>query len=369
MRPDAGRNETLAALAIRSAAGVGSIIGNRLIRAFGSAADALAASDRDLAAVEGMRPAILASLRRDGSAAGSADLLDRCSDLGIRVLTPTSPDYPPQLLPLEDRPLVLFARGALVWPERSVALVGTRLPSPSGLRAAREFARYFALRGIGVVSGLARGVDTAAHEGTLECGGVTIAVLGSGVDVVYPGENRELAERVSARGTVLSEYAPDEEAQSYHFPVRNRIISGLCQAVVVIEAPRRSGALGTADWALDQGREVMAVPAGPFTPSAQGSLELIKKGAACVTEPEEVLQELGWETAAPAAPPTLRMNEPSFGIEFGALLDALKAGELLTADRLADRTGWEMPRLLRALSELEFRGAVASLPGQRWCRR
>ncbi|MBP9732832.1 MAG: DNA-processing protein DprA [Candidatus Omnitrophica bacterium] len=368
MSCDAGRNETLATLAIRSAAGIGSVIGNRLIRTFGSAADALAASDSELYLIEGMRPQILESLRADAQRSEHSALLDLCEKRGIRVLTPSSQEYPSQLHSLEDRPLVLFARGAARWPDRCVALVGTRLSSPTGLRAAREFARFFALRGIGVVSGLARGIDTAAHEGALDCEGVTLAVIGSGLDALYPAENQELAERISRKGTVLSEYLPDEEAKNFNFPVRNRVISGLVQAVIVVEAPRKSGALGTADWALDQGREVMAVPASPYTRSAEGSVDLIKKGAACVTTPEEVLEILGWE-AQEAPKEILRISEPAMGIEYGSLLDALQPGEPATADQLADRTGWETPRLLKALSELEMRGAIVCLPGQRWCLR
>lgn len=367
MTRDARRNETLAALAIRSAAGIGAILGNRLVRAFGSAADALAASVSELATVEGMRSDVADSLRCDEHRARHEAALDLCESRGIRVLVPESEGYPPHLLNLDDRPLVLFARGACVWPERAVALVGTRLASQTGLKVARDFARYFAQRGIGVVSGLARGIDTAAHEGALEGGGLTLAVIGSGLDALYPPENRGLAQTIASRGTVLSEYFPEETASSFHFPVRNRIISGLSQGVVVVEAPRRSGALGTADWALDQGREVMAVPAGPFTRSAEGSVDLIKKGAACVTTPEEVLQALGWDVPQPAE--VLRLTENSFGMECKGLLDAFAPGQPVTADQLAGRTGWETSRLLRTLAELEVRGAVASLPGQRWCLR
>lgn len=367
MTRDAGKNETLAALAVRSAAGIGAILGNRLIRTFGSASDALAASWTELAAVEGMRADTIRALQNvDVRSAGEA-VLALCEARNIRVLTPGSEGYPPYLLNLEDRPLVLFARGACAWPERAVALVGTRLPSPAGLKAAREFARFFAARGIAVVSGLARGIDTAAHEGALEAGGVTLAVVGSGLDALYPPENRGLAQKIETQGTVLSEYAPDESAESFHFPVRNRIISGLSQAVVVVEAPRKSGALGTADWALDQGRDVMAVPAGPYTRSAQGSVDLIKKGAACVTTPEEVLQALGWDLPAPAS--TLRISEPALGIELQGVLQVFQSGEPMTADQLADRTGFEAPQLLRTLTELEMRGVVACLPGRRWCLR
>ena len=367
MTPDARRNETLAAFAIRSAAGIGMILGNRLVRAFGSAVDALAASYTELATVEGMKPAILDGLRADANRAQHETILKTCAERGIRVLVPGFEGYPPYLLNLDDRPLVLFARGACVWPERAIALVGTRLPSPTGSKVARDFAKYFASRGIAVVSGLARGIDTAAHEGALEAGGVTLAVVGSGLDALYPPENRALAQTIEARGTVLSEYAPDEEAMAFHFPIRNRIISGLSQGVVVVEAPRRSGALGTADWALEQGRDVMAVPAGPYTRSAEGSVDLIKKGAACVTTPEDVLQALRWETAAPRE--MLKMTEEALGIECKGLLSKLKPGEPMTADQLADRTGLEAARLLQALAELELRGTIASLPGQRWCLR
>lgn len=368
MTRDAARNETIANLAVRSAAGIGAVLGNRVVRAFGSAADALRASWSDLASVEGMRPDTVRALREAPALEEHEALLDRCEARGIRVLVPNSPDYPKALLELEDRPLVLFARGACVWPERSVALVGTRLPSPAGLKAAREFARYFAARGVSVVSGLARGIDTAAHQASLEADGVTVAVVGSGLDAIYPPENRGLARSIEARGTVLSEYAPDEPAQSFHFPVRNRIISALAQAVVVIEAPRRSGALGTADWALEQGREVMAVPASPYTPSAQGSVDLIKNGAACVTTPEEVFQVLRWDRSA-SDRPKLQIAEAPFGIELKTVLDFLTSGEPVTADVLALRSGLEAPALMRSLSELEIRGIVAALPGQRWCLR
>lgn len=367
MARDARQNEILAALTIRSAAGIGAVLGNRLVRAFGSAADALAASYTELATVEGMRPQVIPALRDHSHLAENQAILDACEARGIRILLPNTDGYPQYLSNLDDRPLVLFARGACVWPERSIALVGTRLPSPVGLKAARDFARFFAARGIGVVSGLARGIDTAAHEGALEADGVTLGVIGSGIDALYPPENRKLAEAIQARGAVLSEYPPDAEAESFHFPIRNRIISGLAQAVVVVEAPRRSGALGTADWALDQGREVMAVPSGPYTRSAQGSVDLIKKGAACVTTPEEVLEILGWETPAPSE--RLRIQENTLGIEVQGLLNILRPGEPASVDQLARQSGLDAPRLLRALSELEIRGAIASLPGQRWCLR
>lgn len=367
MTRDASRTEILAALTIRSAAGIGAVLGNRLVQAFGSAADALAASPSDWAAVEGIRPQIAAALRENTARSENESLLQTCEARGIRVLVPDSEGYPPQLLPLADRPLVLFARGTCVWPERCIALVGTRLPSPTGLKIAREFAHYFASRGIGVVSGLARGIDTAAHEGAVEAGGVTLAVIGSGLDALYPAENQKLASSIETCGTVLSEYPPDAEAESFHFPVRNRIISGLVQGVVVVEAPRRSGALGTADWALDQGRDVMAVPAGPFVQSAQGSVDLIKKGAACVTTPEEVLQALRWDVETPRA--SLRLTETALGIEFSGLLKAFKPGETVTAEQLTGRVDWEAPRLLQALAELEMRGVITSLPGRRWCLR
>jgi DNA processing protein len=366
MTPDVNQREILASLTIRLAAGVGAMTGNRLVRAFGSASDAIAASYSELATVEGVRPETIAGLRSDENRAEAESVLKLCGERGIRVLVPDLDGYPPYLLNLTDRPLALFARGACVWPERAVALVGTRLPSPTGLKAAREFARFLALRGIGVVSGLARGIDTAAHEGSLEGSGITLAVVGSGLDALYPPENGKLAASIqAASGTILSEYPPDQEPLAFNFPVRNRIISGLSQAVVVVEAPRRSGALGTADWALDQGREVMAVPAGPYTKSAQGSVDLIKKGAACVTTPEEIFEEMGWELKPAVA--SLKLTETSFGIELQGLLGILRPDVPANADQLAEKMGWEARKILQALAELEQRGVVASLPGQRWC--
>jgi DNA processing protein len=261
---------------------------------------------------------------------------------------------------IEDRPRDLWLRGRveLLAVRPRVAVVGTRSPTAYGQVQAARFARALAERGVLVVSGLARGVDQAAHEGALDAGGATVAVLGSGVDVPWPA--CPLAERMAREGLLLSEYAPGEPPRKHHFPRRNRLISGLAQALVVIEAGEVSGSLITARWAADQGREVFALPGRVDHPMARGSHRLIREGAQLVEDPGEVLQALGLSPcrASPIPARGGAFLEP--GME--QILSAL-SGETLTADELGERLRREPGGLLAQLVQLELAGRVARLPG------
>ncbi|MBI2873497.1 MAG: DNA-protecting protein DprA [Firmicutes bacterium] len=219
---------------------------------------------------------------------------ERAQRLGANVLTLGDPEYPGYLKAIHDPPPVLYLKGSML-PEDdpAVAIVGTRRATAYGLKTARRLAAELASLGVTVVSGLARGIDGAAHEGALEAGGRTLAVLGCGIDIIYPREHRELYRLIPRNGTILSEFPPETAPESHHFPGRNRIISGLSRAVVVIEAGEGSGALITTDFALEQGREVLAVP-GPITSSrSRGCHDLIKQGARLVQGIEDILEELG----------------------------------------------------------------------------
>lgn len=264
-----------------------------------------------------------------------------------------SPSWPAELDEIEAAPDELWARGdlALLAPQARIAIVGSRAPTPYGLGQAERFAMRFAASGVVVVSGLARGIDQAAHRAALEAGGTTLAVLGSGVDRPWPGG--PAAESVLAGGLVLSELAPGTPPRRHHFPRRNRLISGLSRAVVVIEAAHASGSLITARWAADQGRAVWALPGRVDHPMSRGTHRLIREGASLVEDPDEVLADLGWG-AVPATEPASE--------ETPGLIAALR-GETLDASELAARLDREIASVLTELVELELAGLVVRGPG------
>jgi DNA processing protein len=274
---------------------------------------------------------------------------ERCATEGIDILSFEGPGYPAALRRIPFPPLVLYRAGAPFPEDPSVAIVGSRAPTAAG----REFARHLAgeLSGEGwtVVSGMARGIDAAAHEGAIRAGGVTVAVLGCGVDVVYPPEHAALRSKILDNGAILSEYPPGTLPMPHRFPARNRIVSGLCRGVIVAEAPERSGALITAGAALDQGREVLAVPGSPWFAHTAGSNRLLREGATPVCSAEDVSDALGVPPCpkrSPLAGKILeflgrehRAEEVSAGI--GAPLRDVMAclGELEVAKMVEMRTG------------------------------
>ena len=274
----------------------------------------------------------------------------------ILHLEPGSPSWPDLLDHIDGPPARLWARGRLeaLAAGPRVAIVGTRSPTPYGADQARRFASELATAGVVVVSGLARGVDQAAHAGALEAGGLTIAVLGSGVDRPWPAG--PVTERVAVEGLLLSEYAPGQAPRRHHFPARNRVISGLSSGTVVVEAAYVSGSLITARWAADQGRMVWALPGRVDHPMARGCHRLIREGATLVESAAEVLAELGLADPGQRAGAE-RSGQARASPVQRALLEGLR-GETLTPDELAQRTGRELATVLTALVELELAGAV-----------
>ena len=277
--------------------------------------------------------------------------------------------YPQALLQTADPPLLLYTQGSLdALALQALAIVGSRSPTPGGAQNAKSFAKDLAGQGWLVVSGLARGIDAAAHEGALATGGLTLAVVGTGLDQVYPPQNADLARRIAATGLLISEFPPGTPPKGEHFPQRNRIIAGLSRGVLVVEAALRSGSLITARMALEAGREVFAIPGSIHSPQAKGCHALIKQGAKLVESVEDVLDELG---AAPN--PEVRRSassEPSAqsataGSEASsdqALLEAM-AYEPASLDALGARLGWPTSELMARLLECEMRGEVARLAG------
>jgi DNA processing protein len=285
---------------------------------------------------------------------------------GIRVLAWNDPGFPAGLLVTSDCPPALWFRGdPTVFERPAVAVVGSRAASAVALEAAARIAEGLALRGVAVVSGLARGVDSAAHRGALRHG-KTIAVLGSGVDRIYPSEHADLATEIAAQGIVVSEFPPDAAPLPFRFPLRNRIISGLSRAVVVIEASEKSGSLITASCALEQGRDVMAVPGNVLSGRNRGGHALLRDGARIVETAEDVLVELGLASREDAAAAT--GNSLHSTICNDPVLRSMDAGQPYDLDALAAASGLQATRLLSHLSELELRGLVTRLEGGRFMR-
>ena len=284
----------------------------------------------------------------------------------IRQIDRGEAEYPAHLREIPAPPDRLWVRGGLVDEDAlAVAIVGSRRATPFGLELAERLAGDLAARGITVVSGLARGIDSAAHRGALEAGGRTIAVLGSGVDVVYPPENRRLAARIAEQGALVSQFAPGAPALAHHFPVRNRIIAGLSLGVVVVEAAEQSGTLITAGHAGDLGREVMAVPGRAGSPTSRGTHKLIRDGAALVESWEDVVALLParWRACmAAVAPPSSPRPEPE-----DSLLSLIGA-EPVSMEELIERSGLAASRAAARLLALELEGRIRQLPGKRFVR-
>jgi DNA processing protein len=273
--------------------------------------------------------------------------------------------YPTLLAAIHDPPTSLWLKGcvgALASP--SVAIVGSRKASSYALEVARRLGADLARRGVTVVSGMARGVDSAAHRGALEGGGVTIAVFGCGVDVIYPPEHRELAQRICERGALVSEFPPGTPPLKGHFPQRNRIISGLSLAVVVVEAAEGSGSLITSEFALEQGRAVLAVPGNVLGGRNVGAHALLRDGAKLVECADDILEELPLGIGNRAPEESKRMNSASQD----PVLRSMDEGDAYDLDEIAERCGVDRVRLLPRLLELELAGALRRIEGGRFVR-
>ncbi len=288
-------------------------------------------------------------------------LEDGCPGVpGIRRVRREDAEYPDWLRQIYEPPPLLWAQGRLCADEgaRSVAVVGARGATPAGLGFTRTLAADLAAAGLTIVSGLARGIDTAAHQGALEAGGRTVAVLGCGLDQVYPRENTALARTIAGQGAVVSEFPPGTGPWKQNFPRRNRTIAGWARVTVVVEAGAKSGALHTARAALEEGREVMAVPGHPSEPNAAGTNALLRDGAGLVRDAADVLAELGLALPPPAA------ADPSED----EVLRVLRRGVPASIDAIAERSRRPLPELLARLSQLELSGAVRRVCGALFVR-
>ena len=305
-------------------------------------------------------PERIAAVRSRAAAA-----LRRARGAGLTPIAWSDPRYPAALAAIVDPPPLLWTRGVVdALSTQAVAIVGSRAASTYALSVAERLAADLAVRGVTIVSGLARGVDSAAHRGALSVGGVTVAVLGSGLDIIYPPEHAPLAHDIEKDGAVVSESVPGTPPQSWLFPLRNRIISGLSRAVVVIEAGEKSGSLITARAALEQGRDVLAVPGNVLSGRNRGAHALLRDGAKIVESADDILEELGCGLAATAA----ATSGARTGVKTwrDPILSCLTPGEPSDLDEIAERSGLTPARLLPRLMELELHGSVARVGGGRF---
>jgi DNA processing protein len=354
------REEAHALLVLDQLPGVGLVTIAALVRTFGSGEAALAAPDRTFAEVAGPQAA---RARRDRAVLRHVERgLAEADRLGMDVLTWADAGYPPRLLYLHDPPPVLFLRGrGELLASTAVTVVGARRATTRAREVAERIGRELAEADTTVVSGLALGVDAAAHRGALAAGGSTIAVLGRGADAAYPPAHRRLLRDIVATGLVVSEFLPCTPALPHHFPRRNRILAALARAVVVVEAGARSGSLITVDHALDLGIDVFAVPGPIDGPACAGSNRLLAEGARALVSVGDFVREITGRDR-----PRSGALDGSAGAA-GALLARL-GEETLGVDELAARAGLALPVALALLSELELGGLVRQLPGMRYRR-
>ncbi|MEJ7670521.1 MAG: DNA-processing protein DprA [Casimicrobiaceae bacterium] len=357
----AARSEAWAALACK-ALPLDTLV--TLLRAFGEPSAILDASRSDLAAV--VPRAAVSRLKEPLPEASTMAIRAWLAEPGNELVAWDDPEYPRALLELGHAPPVLYFVGRRELLNRpALAIVGSRNATPQGLDNARAFARALSDAGLTIISGLALGIDAAAHEGALDGSGATLAVVGTGLDRVYPARHRELAHTLAARGGLLSEFPPGTPARASNFPRRNRLISGLARGVLVVEAALSSGSLITARYAGEQGREVFAIPGSIHSPLARGCHKLIREGAKLVETAQDVLAELGLaDRAAPLVQTTAVREEGPRAALLGAL-----AADPADLDCLAARTGLSTQALCANLMALELDGKVVALPGGRWQRR
>lgn len=335
-----------------------------LLQALGSPQAVLSAPRGRIAAIAGADAATRIATRDPAREDAARAWLD---DPAHRLVAWDDDDYPRALLELHDPPLALYAIGRVELLARpAIAIVGSRHATPQGAEDAEAFARTLAEAGLTVVSGLAQGIDAAAHRGALDTPSSTIAVMGTGPDRVYPASHRDLAHAIAGRGLVVTQFAPGTPPLKANFPMRNRLIAGLAKGVLVVEAAPGSGSLITARLAVEQGRDVFAMPGSIHSPLSKGPHKLIREGAKLVETAQDVLVELGM--APGAAPVRVEGAAPDADPRHARLLDAMGHGPV-GLDRLVARSGLPAGEIAAMLVQLGLDGRISVLPGGRWQRR
>jgi DNA processing protein len=374
-------NEILYWLALTRVEGLGVRGAHRLIEHLGSPRAAYMASLTELEGC-GIPAHVAQAIFAQSGLKDAEKEMEAAAKAQCQLFAYDNPDYPPLLRQIADPPLVLYVRGDVrVLSQHALAIVGTRRPSAYGSQVTHRLARDLAERQLVIVSGLARGIDSCAHRGALEGRGKTVAVQGRGMDAIYPSENRKLAEKIVENGAIISEFPIGTGPTPENFPIRNRIISGLSLGVVVVEAAEYSGSLITARLALEQNREVFAVPGNITTAQSFGPNQLIKQGAKLVDQWVDVIEEFPAEIRKQLLPPleasegkpetaeTGALFDQSLSPDQKAVFDVLRADEAMFVDSIFGSVGLPPQRILQALLELEMTGLIRQLPGKNFIRR
>ncbi|MEI6970773.1 MAG: DNA-processing protein DprA [bacterium] len=346
--------------------GIGPVTVASLVSALGSPKAILAAGKSELEAVRGIGPGMAAKIVDQRAGIDPSEELGKAAALGIAILTRDDAEYPRRLCEIHDPPLALYVRGKLIGTEPCIAVVGTRHATHYGRDCAERLSYQLVQAGFTVASGLALGVDTAAHKGALKAGGRTVAVIGCGLDTMYPPENKALAAEIAASGAVVSEFPLGRQPDRTTFAIRNRVVSGMSMGVLVIEAGKTSGALITSRQALEQGRTVFAVPGRIDSPTSRGTHDLLKNGARLVEDVQDILDEfeflihprsMAQGVAKPAGP------APKLSSEESRLVELLKSGAM-DVDSLIREAGIEPAVVCSLLIGLEMKKVARMLPGR-----
>ena len=353
--------------ALKSVPGVGNLLFRRLVEQFGSPEAVLCADGPALQAVHGVTARLAGSIQRHRVPDAVDRELEAVHQKGYTIVTQTDTGYPPLLHQIPDPPPFLYVYGSLPATGLNIAVVGSRNATDYGISTTRQLCMDLVRQQVNIVSGMARGVDTAAHSGAIAAGGCTVSVLGTGLDQIYPRENARLFHQIAENGAVITEFSLDTGPDAHHFPARNRIISGMCHGTVVVEATGRSGSLITARLAAEQNREVFAVPGNIHSFKSVGTHTLIKAGAKLVVHAGDVLDEFEHiqpHTQRASKPP--KPAAPALTDDEAMVIDSLEA-DSVHIDDLARRLTLSSGRLSGLLLQLELKGLVVQSPGKRFC--
>jgi DNA processing protein len=351
---------------------VGPIRARQLLERFGDAAAVLNASKHQLLHVKGIGEETAESIANWEKNIDLNGELKRIADFGCRIVSQADPEYPELLRQIYDPPFVLYVKGTLTSKDKnSVAIVGSRMTTHYGIESARRLAYQLAYLGVTIVSGGARGIDTAAHQGALTGKGRTVVVLGTGINLVFPPENIELFERIAANGAIITQFPFNRPADKQTFPIRNRIVAGMTLGTLVVEANLTSGALITANFAIEYGRQVFAVPGQINSPRSKGCHDLIKKGAKLCESAEDILSEFEYLFPATNRPPTPAETGVLPALELSTneqqVYDCLDHQEL-NIDEVIRKTGLPSSAVSVALLSLEMKRLAKQLPGKLFVR-
>jgi len=356
-------------LALNMIPGVGASRCQKLLKHFGSPQAILEANLSELQHVSGIGEYTARQIISFRNRLDIEREISKIEKQKVSILTFLDDDYPPNLRLIFDPPVVLYVKGKILPEDRiAIAVVGTRRPTGYGKMVAEMLGKELAERNITVVSGLARGIDTCAHRGALSCGGRTIAVLGCGIDICYPPENRAIFDEIGERGAIVSEFSMGTRPEKINFPLRNRIISGLSLGAVIVEAGSRSGALITAGCALEQGREVFAVPGNIFSLESKGTHSLIKEGAKLVEKCEDIIEEI--QSLRDALPPSSVIKSPEEVklSEEEEKVYSLLSFEPVHIDFISKESGLPISRVSPVLMNLEMKGKIRQVMGKMFLR-